>query len=101
MYDGIKSIHIPADRLWRPDILLGELNIIEFLCNSIIHNEFNSAMFDDEYNWEVIKYTDISEMLNPKKHLPERKEVEENLQLIPQRTEPNLIKCSITRRSHL
>ena len=23
MYDGIKSIHIPADRIWKPDILLG------------------------------------------------------------------------------
>jgi len=25
MYDGIKSIHIPADRIWKPDILLGKI----------------------------------------------------------------------------
>ena len=47
------------------------------------------------------QFVDISGMLNPKKHLSERKEVEESLELIPQRTEPNLLKSSITRRSHL
>ena len=27
-YDGIESIHIPAERVWKPDILLGKFNYI-------------------------------------------------------------------------
>ena len=28
MYDGIEFIHIPTERLWKPDILLGIIIII-------------------------------------------------------------------------
>lgn len=45
----------------------------------IIHNEFNSAMFDDEYNWEVIKYTDISEMLTPSGEMPLHFNLQKNI----------------------
>ena len=42
MYDGIKSIHIPADRIWKPDILLG--------------NEKNYSIECLVYNYITVNY---------------------------------------------